>query len=237
VLRNDVERRPARHWATRRGDHVCAEQRELRLIDLILATRRVICDRPTARSVPRHVMGRIVPGQQITPTQQPPGVGADEQRSVGPAANEVAIEPVVVDHYVRDREPECRVGSGAHTQPVVGSTGQAGAARIDDDEAGTAVECGDSARRVGESRDRRVVAPVQDASGVVEIRHVCARHSRAVGVRRCEVATPATQLHIDALVRTAKRPSQTHHPVERIGHRRRRGGSAAERDSLGTVVC
>jgi hypothetical protein len=195
---------------------------------------RVVDDRTRDRLIPRDVVTGVAPGTARSPAaagrcRRGPAEGRWSSGGRSP------VEPAALDHHVRERRRQRGVGSRSHPQPVVGLLRKAGAPRVDDDEAGAAGERGDRARRVREPRDRRVVAPEQDAAGVVEVGHVHARHGGAVGVDGGEVATPAAQLHVHAQVRAAERTPQPLHPVDGVAHRRGRGRGGAEHDGLGPV--
>lgn len=124
---DEVEGGPARHRAAHGRDLVRAEQREPRLVHRVAAEGGVVRDRFGADFVPHDVVGRIAPGRQVASAHETTRIGTHEQWPVGPAPDEVAVEPAALDHDVRERERQRRIGSRAHAQPVVGFVRQAGA--------------------------------------------------------------------------------------------------------------
>jgi hypothetical protein len=118
---------------------------------------------------------------------------------------------------------------------VVGPACEPSALGVDHHQPRAAPEGGDRRGGVRQPGHRRVVAPVEDDAGVVEVRHVDARYRRAVGVDRGEVAPPAAQLHVGHVVGAAERAPQPHDPVDGVADRGARRRTVAEHDRLGAV--
>ena len=91
---------------------------------------------------------------------------------------------------------------------------------------------------VGQAGEARVVAPEQDAGGVLEIRHRASRDAIADAERVTgrKDATPAAQLHRSAQVRAAEGAHQPLNPDRRIRDGGRRPGDLAEHHALRTVA-
>ena len=169
---------------------------------------------------------------ELVRAEQAPGVGPHEQRGVGPAAHEGLVVPAALEHHVDQRQRQRRIGAGPDLQPVLGLAGEPGAARVDHDEAGAAVERVDGRGGVHEPRDRRVVAPEEDAAGALEVGHEGTGDRCAEGVHRRQEAAPAAQLHRAGEVRAAEGPAQPRDPVHRVAQRRGRRGRRPEHHGL-----
>lgn len=164
------------------------------------------------------------------------GVGPHQERGVGPSAHEGFVVPASLEHHVDQPKRRRRVRAGPHLQPVLGLTGESCAARVDHHEPGSAVHRVDGRRGVHQTGHRRVVAPVEDAAGALEVRHEGPWDRCAEGVDRRHVPTPAAQLHRAGEVRAAERPTQPHDPVHRVAQRRGRGRRRPEHHRLWTAV-
>ena len=205
-------------------------------MDIVDAAFRVKCHRQAARGVPGDALAGLAGCVDIRFAEEAAVVFADEERAVGPVADEVAVEPAALDHDVSDRERQRRVGPGPHAEPLVGAVGEPDSSGIDDDEPRPAFERGDGGSGVDDPSQRRVVAPEQDASGPLKVRHERAWHRRAEGIGSGEVAAPAAELHGDDVVGAAIGATETHDPVERIRDRRGRGRGGGEDHRLWTVL-
>ena len=237
-LGGEIEGRATGDPGFARADRVFAEERRLAALALIAKKRGIVDDGRPRRFVPGEISARASRGRDVALGEQPSVVRANQERAVRPLADEGAIVPATLDHDVGDAERQRAVGAGPHAQPEVSLGGEPGAARIDDDEASAAAERRRCRGRVRQSRDARVVAPEQDAAGLLEIGHGRARraHAHAVGVARRITAAPAAQLQRSAVVRAAERSPQPLDPGRRV--RDGRGGwrDHAEHDALGAML-
>ena len=162
---------------------------------IVDAAFRVKCHRQAARGVPRDVLAGLTGGIDVRLAEEAAVVFADEERAVGPVADEVAVEPTALDHDVSDRERQRRVGPGPDPEPLVGAVREPDPSGIDNNELRPAVERGDGSSGVDDPCQRRIVAPEQDASGPLKVRHERAWHRRAKRIGSGEVAAPATEFH------------------------------------------
>src|SRR5262249_26482274 len=93
------EDRAARDRALGRGDVEVADKREIRVV-IVDAAFRVKCHRQAARGVPRDAFAGVTGGIDILLAEEAAVIFADEERAVGPVADEVAVEPAALDHDV-----------------------------------------------------------------------------------------------------------------------------------------
>ena len=159
------------------------------------ATVRVIRHRQAARGVPRDIFAGITGGLDIRLAEEASVVIADEQRSVGPVADEVTVEPAAFNHDMGDRKRQCRVGPGSDPEPLRGAACEPDPSWIDNNELCPAVERCDSGRGMDDPCQRRIVAPEQNASGPLQVRHERTGHRRAERIGSGKVTAPATELH------------------------------------------
>ena len=158
-------------------------------------------------------------------------------RPVAPGADKVAVIPAARDHHMGDAQRQGTVGAGPHPQPQIGLVGQPGATWIDDDETHAAFQRLDDGGRVCETRDARIVAPEDQAAGIVDVGHRAAaagadtRDAKGVACRAS--SAPTTHLGAGDRVRGADRVHQPADIADGIGDR---GGGKnrglAEGDSL-----
>ncbi len=167
----ELERGPAGKIASRRGNGVLAEEGRLGAVPLVAAGRRIVEERLRRGVVPGDVPSRATLRGEVALGQQAAGVRAHEQRAVGPVADEGAVVPAALDHDAGDAEGERAVAAGPHPQPEVGLIGEPDAAGIDDDQSRAALQRRDGGRRVGEAGEAGVVAPEEDAAGVLQVGH------------------------------------------------------------------
>ena len=151
---------------------------------------------------------------------------AHQERAVGPVADEIGVEPALLDHHAGDRQRQRAIGAWPHPQPAIGLDRESDMARIDNDQLGAArARLGDPGRG-GEQRGARIVAPQQDAAGLLVIRRADAG---AGGEGAGELAVPGADLLRVAVVRRAEGVDQPVDPRLRIGNR----GPGAGRDGKG----
>src|SRR6185437_5936927 len=67
---------------------------------------------------------RVAACRKIGLDQQPPGVGAHEQRTVAPGADEVAVVPAALDHHIGEAERQGAVAARPRAQPQIGLGGE-----------------------------------------------------------------------------------------------------------------
>ena len=135
----ELESRMADDLAAACADAVFAVKREASRASIILAGilsgilsgRGVVRHQPRSTLIPRKEPARIAIRRNVRLGQQPAGVGAHEMRPIAPLADEIAVEPAVLDHDIRDAERERAVGTGPHAQPQIGLAREPDMARID----------------------------------------------------------------------------------------------------------
>ena len=177
----------------------------------------------------------FVPGHEavaVFATQQRPIVVAHQERTIGPVAHEVAVEPAVLDHHRGNGQRDRSVRPWPHRQPVVGLDRQSDPARIHDDQLCTArTRLGDGTRG-GEPRRARIEAPEQDAAGALIVRHA---DPRTGGEGAGEFPVPGADLSAVAGVRRSEAVDQPIDPGHRVGDRRGRRRRDGKGHRLRTV--
>ena len=167
--------------------------------------------------------------------QQTPVVGAHEQRAIRPVANEVSLVPAALDHDVRDAEGKGSVRSRPHLQPNVGFLGRTGATRVNHNQARAALHRLNSGSCVEQPGQVGIVAPKEDAAGVLQVGHECTGNGGAEGVLRRQISPPAAQFHRYAQIRAAVGVHQALNPDDRVVGGRSGRGDDTEDDALGTM--
>ena len=143
------EDRAASDRALGRRDTEAAGKRGIR-VGIVDAALRVERHRPAARGVPGDVLAGLPGGIDVLRAEEAAVVFTDEKWAVGPFADEVAVEPAALDHDMRDRVRQRRVGPGPDPEPLGGTAREPDPAGIDDDEPRSAVQCGHRGRGMGD---------------------------------------------------------------------------------------
>ena len=226
----EFERRTAGDGTQRAGDLVAAGEREGRILPLICAAARVVAKRRVGRTVPDDALGRVAVLIQVGAGEETPRVVPHQEGAVGPARDELPVEPALLDHDAGEAERQRPVAARADAEPLIGLVRKAGAARVDHHERCAARLCVGDARRMGEPGRARVVAPQDEAIGSRQIGH---GHRHAEGVGEHHLLGEGAQLHRDGRVGAAVGAAQALDPDEPILHRGAGGGRDAERHGLG----
>ena len=149
----------ADHFALRRTDTVFAFEREAGAIAVVAAGGGVVRDKPRRRAVPSEEAARIAGRREILPGQQAAGIGAHQQWSIAPVADEVAVEPAALDHHIGDAERQRAIGARPHPQPQIRLVGETGVAWVDDDQPHAALQRLGDGGRMAQAREAGVVTP------------------------------------------------------------------------------
>jgi hypothetical protein len=205
-----------------------------RVLDAIgeASGHRVVGRRPSARLIPRHVMGGLA-RVEVGGGEEPAGVVAHQERAVGPVADELPVVPALADHDAGQAERQRAVGARPHTQPLIRPAGRAGAPRVHDDERRTARLRLGNCGGLGQVGVRGVVAPQQQAAGSLEVGRA---DVGAEGVGRHEVAVPGADLLAPDQVRAAEHPDQPVDPGEAVRYCGAGWRREGERHRLGPVT-
>ena len=91
---------------------------------------------------------------------------------------------------MRDTEGESAVGARPHPQPDIGLVGETGAARVDHNQPRTSFERRIGGGRMGQPGKIWVVAPEEDAAGILKVRHINAGDTVAEGIQRGQITPP-----------------------------------------------
>src|SRR6266568_6605602 len=182
------------------------------MVSFIAASGRIIGDRTVHRLAPGHIPVGAALSIKIALGQQTAAVRAHQQWAVRPVTDEVAIIPAALDHDMGNAERQRAVGTRSHSQPEIRLVRGPSAAGVDNNQTRSSFERRRGGNSVGEPGNIRVVAPKQDAAGMLEVRHIATGNSSAEGILRGQKPSPPAQFHRRAQVRTTERIHQALNP-------------------------
>ena len=227
-------------FAVRTGHPALALQRDARCVAIVAAGNRIVRHEPRGCRIPGEIAAPVAVRRQIALGQQAPRVGAHQQGTVAPEADEVAVIPPFLNHQVCEAKSERPVRAWTHPHPHIGLAGEPNVARVDHDQPHAALETCDGGGRVGQTRGAGVIAPQDETTGVGDIGHGAVPAAKghtadAKSVAGGEAAAPSAHLNVAAGIGRAERVHQT--PDEAVGVRdgAGRGRRHAEGDALRPV--
>ncbi len=187
----------------------CAEKGQLRLVSFIAAGGGVIDDRTThrPRSRPRTVWRCPAQKGRAAVSKRPLSARTSNGPFVQSRMNSRSYQPRSIMTWAMPSASAPSV-PGRTCSQTIGLFSDPGAAGIDHDQARATFERLYGGDRMGQPGKVRVVAPKQDAAGILKVRHIIAGNTGAEGILRGQIPPPSAQLHRCAQVRTSERMHQ-----------------------------